>query len=244
MSIYAIADLHLSFENPVVPDKWEDIKEYKSMSIFGEHWQMHYKKIYNNWINLISRDDVVLIPGDISWATNLDEMKADIDFLEKLPGKKIFIRGNHDYWWKGINGLRTALPDDFYLLQNDSVILQDIAIAGTRAWTPPNSYQFSAKDRKIYDRELIRLELSLKSIKSIKNVEKIIVMLHYMPTNEEHEYNQMIALLEKYNVDICIYGHLHGFDSHQIRLEGEKWGIKFKLVSSDFLQFKPCLILP
>src|SRR5690554_3236079 len=99
MKIYAIADLHLSFKKNVEPGKWEEVEEYKSMNIFGKKWQMHYKKIYKNWISRVAKNDLVLIPGDISWATYLDEMEADVDYLEKLPGKKIFIRGNHDYWW-------------------------------------------------------------------------------------------------------------------------------------------------
>ncbi|MEJ6950909.1 metallophosphoesterase [Natronospora cellulosivora (SeqCode)] len=241
MKIYAIADLHLSFEDFVEPANWEEVKEYKSMEIFGEKWRMHYKKIYENCLDIVTENDLLLIPGDISWATNLKEMEADIDFIRKLPGKKIFIKGNHDYWWKGVNSLRTALPDDFYLIQNDSLIFNGVALAGSRAWTVPNTYQFSEKDKKIFNRELIRLELSLKSI---QKAEKIIVMLHYMPTNEQHEHNQLIALLEKYNVDICIYGHLHGDESHEIRLEGQKWGIEFNLVSSDFIDFKPRLIFP
>ena len=240
MKVYAIGDLHLSFKDYVIPGKWEEVEEYKSMEIFGENWHQHYKKIYDNWLKLVKSDDIVLIPGDISWATTIKEMEADIDFIKKLPGKKIFVKGNHDYWWQGITTLREALPDDFYLIQNDSLSFGKLAIAGSRGWSAPNTYQYDERDQKIFDRELIRLELSLKTI---KEAEKIIVMMHYMPVNEQHQDNELIALLKKYNVDICIYGHLHDSESHQNRLKGENWGIDFKLVSSDFINFKPELIL-
>jgi len=240
MKIFAIGDLHLSFKNPVTSDRWDDVEEYKPMSIFGDKWLEHYRKIYSNWRSTVGKEDIVLIPGDISWATTLEELKPDIDFINKLPGKKVLIRGNHDYWWQSINKLRSVLPDNFYLIQNDSKRVGEIVIAGSRGWTPPNDYEYTDHDQKIFDRELIRLELSLKTIKTAKS---IIVMLHYMPVNENHQYNQLIDLLKKHSVDICLYGHLHGQRAHQNKLEGSKWGIEFHLVSSDFIDFKPDLII-
>ncbi len=240
MKIYAIGDLHLSFKNIVTPDKWTDVEEYKPMGIFGDKWFEHYRKIYSNWKSIVAEDDIVLIPGDISWATTLEELKPDIEYIKMLPGRKVFTRGNHDYWWQSINKLRSILPHDFYLIQNDSKRFIDYFIAGSRGWTAPNDYQYTEHDQKIFDRELIRLELSLKTIKESKN---IIVMLHYMPVNEKHQRNKLIELLIEHNVDICLYGHLHGDGAHECRLEGTKWGIEFHLVSSDFLDFKPELIL-
>lgn len=239
MKIYAIGDLHLSFEKKVEPTNWQDIKEYKSMSIFGDSWEKHYKRIYYNWQEVVSSDDIVLVPGDISWATTFDETNYDFEFISKLPGKKIFIRGNHDYWWQSINKMRLLVPEDFQLIQNDSVSIKNVSIAGSRGWLAPNQNKYTEKDEKLYKRELIRLELSLKNI--TENNRKII-MMHYMPVNEKHEKNEYIELLQQYNVDQCIYGHLHGAEAHEISINGSKWGIDFKLVSADFLDFKPELI--
>lgn len=240
MNVYAIGDLHLSFENRVVPGEWEQVKEYKPMGVFGETWEKHYQKIYENWCNTIKPEDLVLIPGDISWARTLEEAEYDFDFIDELPGKKVFIKGNHDYWWQGITKMRNILPESIYLIQNDFIELPGIIIAGSRGWVVPNSHEFTEHDKKIFQRELLRLELSLNKIEKTGGV--LIVMLHYMPVNEKHEKNQLIELLIEKKVDICIYGHLHD-EAHQIRLDGVKWGMRFKLVSADFLQFKPLKIL-
>ncbi|MFW6306833.1 MAG: metallophosphoesterase [Bacillota bacterium] len=240
MKVYAIGDLHLSFKDFVNPYIWDKVEEYKSMSIFGDNWNEHYKKLYYNWNEVVSNNDVILIPGDISWATTLEELKPDLAFIDMLPGEKVFIRGNHDYWWQSINKLRGIFPDNTYLIQNDSLKFGSLAIAGSRGWITPNEYQFSEHDYKIFKREIIRLELSLKSI---KNADKILVMMHYMPVNDSHQYNELIELMQDYNVDICIYGHLHDQESHKNRLNGEKWGIEFQLVSADFLDFSPLEIV-
>lgn len=241
MNIFAIGDLHLSFNKKVIPGQWDLVELYKPMSLFGEKWEKHYQKIYENWWEIVSEDDLVLLPGDISWASDFVEAEHDFNFIAGLPGKKVLIRGNHDYWWQAISRLRSQVPENCYLIQNDSLNLQGVSVAGTRGWTVPNSFQFTEHDEKIYRRELVRLELSLKSIKM--RGEKLIVMLHYMPVNEDHEKNEIIELLQDFQVDICIYGHLHGEEAHKTRLTGEKWGINFQLVSSDFLNFKPMKIL-
>ncbi|MFW5991894.1 MAG: metallophosphoesterase [Halanaerobiaceae bacterium] len=240
MNIYAIGDLHLSFEEKVIPGKWDQVKEYKTMNIFGDNWEEHYRKIYLNWKESVGNKDLVLIPGDISWAKDLDQIEYDIDFINHLPGKKVFIKGNHDYWWQGISRARSVMPDDFYLLQNDSICFGNICIGGSRGWIPPNNIKFSDHDQKIYKRELIRLELSLKTIKS--NTKKI-VLLHYMPVNENHEKNEIVQLLVDFNIDICLYGHLHGEEAHQNKISGTRWGIEFALVSADYLNFNPKLII-
>jgi uncharacterized protein len=241
MAIYAIGDLHLSFSKEVIPGEWDKVEVYKPMELFGDKWREHYRRIYRNWLDLISDHDLVLIPGDISWANNLEEAEHDFDFLASLPGKRVFIRGNHDYWWQGIKQLRSAVPDDWYLIQNDSLYLSGISIAGTRGWIVPENNRHTEHDRKIYQRELNRLELSLKSIKT--RGDRLVVMLHYMPVNEAHEENEIIELLQDFEVDLCIYGHLHGEEAHKNRIEGERWGINFKLVSADFLDFIPRKIM-
>ncbi len=240
MNVFALGDLHLSFEQRVIPGDWDSVKEYKPMDIFGDEWNQHYKKIYKNWFKVVGNQDLVLVPGDISWATDLEETEFDFEYIERLPGKKILLKGNHDYWWQGIGKVRSALPANTYSIQNDSLNFEKVSIAGTRGWTAPNSFQFSEHDEKVFRRELIRLELSLKSVEDYNNV--LIVMLHYMPTDESHSKNELIELLVDYNVDICVYGHLHGDEAHQNRLTGTRWGIDFHLVSADFLHFQPQLI--
>ncbi len=233
MKLWAIGDLHLSFS--------EEGKLRKPMGIFGENWENHDQKIKDNLIENISGDDLILIPGDFSWAMNLEELKLDIEYLNKLPGKKIFIRGNHDYWWTSSKKMKEFFPEGIYFIQNDYFqIKEDLYICGTRGWSVPGEKGFSQEDEKIYLRELSRLRISLNSVPKGSNIE-IIVMLHYPPVNMKHEYSGFIELLEEYNVKLCIYGHLHDA-SIGCRIPDSKWGIDFRLVSADALNFKPSLI--
>lgn len=245
MKIYALGDLHLSFLEEITgvkKIKQDKIKLKKPMDKFGQKWKKHYRKIFFNWTEEITNeDDIVLIPGDISWTMELKEAEPDLNFISQLPGTKIMIKGNHDYWWQSISRIREFLPDNIFALQYDSFCLQSVAIGGTRGWVVPNENEFTDHDHKIYKREVNRLQLSLESIQD--DYENLIIMFHYIPVNMAHERNEFIDLMSEYNVDTCIYGHLHGKEAHQNRLEGEKWGIEFKLVSADFLDFTPELLL-
>ena len=150
----------------------------------------------------------MLIAGDISWSMSIDEGMSDLEWIHKLPGKKILIKGNHDYWWSSITKLN-SLYSDIDFIQNNFFNYKDFAICGTRGWNCPGSARFTTHDEKIYDRELIRLRLSLdEAVK--KGYTKIIVMLHYPPTNDKFEETEIIRILKEYNVDRVIYGHLHG----------------------------------
>jgi hypothetical protein len=221
--IYAIADLHFSG------------KQDKPMGVFGAHWENHQEKIIENWKEVVKSSDIVLIPGDISWAMYLKEAMSDLEIIHKLPGKKILLRGNHDYWWEKIKHLN-SLYENMMFLQNNSFCLDSHCIAGTRGWICPGSKNFTDNDFKIYQREIIRLELSLKSIKELKDV---IVMMHYPPFNEKNEDSGFIEVLQKYNVKKVVYGHLHDTYSFNNTIIGEKWGIDFQLVSADYLEFSP-----
>lgn len=234
-----MGDLHLSLCQKVVPGEWSSISLHKPMDIFGEQWHDHVEKIYNGWQSKVTNDDVVLVPGDISWAMTREEAIFDLEFLKLLPGTIIMIQGNHDYWWQGISRVRQILPDNVQVIQNDSIRIGDIYISGTRGWSCPGSTGYTQHDEKIYLRELNRLELSLKTIDS--GAGKIIVMMHFMPTNDLHEKNDFIRLMEQYGVDHCIYGHLHQGAFHQ-KLPEEKWDIRFSLTSADYLNFTPVLI--
>ncbi len=227
--IYAISDLHLSF------------LVNKPMDMFGVNWKNHYKKIKEDWNLKVKSDDLVLIPGDVSWAMDLEDASLDFDFISKLPGEKIFVKGNHDYWWNSLSKLNNKYSNsNFIFLQNTSVLYNNISICGTRGWLCPNDINYTKEDEKIYNRELIRLESSLKK-KDIRS-EEIIVMMHYPPMNENKEESGFVKLFYKYNVNTVIYGHLHGKDSFINAPIGNINGINYKLVSADYLDFKLDLI--
>ncbi|MTI80962.1 MAG: phosphohydrolase [Firmicutes bacterium] len=240
MKFFAISDVHLSFSEQVDPHNWEKVIEHKPMDQCASHWKEHYKMIYYNWHDMVNKKDTVLMPGDISWATKLHETDHDLNFLGLLPGNIVAVQGNHDYWWQSLSKVRKKVPSNMQVVQNDHVIVDNVAICGTRGWVCPNNGGgFSEHDEKIYNREVIRLENSLSSVK--KPVDEIIVMMHYMPTNEKHQRSHFIDVLEKYDVSTVIYGHLHS-KAQRYRLPDNAWGINFHLVSADYVQFSPVLI--
>lgn len=199
MKVYAISDLHLSFGSN------------KPMDIFGEVWENYLEKIVADWNDKVKDDDIILIPGDISWAMKLEETRDDFAFLNTLGGKKVIIRGNHDYWWSSISAVRRILPENVFALQNDAIKLDNVIICGTRGWTVPEADFLSEQDEKIFKRELIRLEISLKSAKALQNNNEIIIcMLHYPPTNSRRQKSRFTELFENYNVNKVVFGHLHG----------------------------------
>lgn len=240
LKIFAIGDLHLSFTGPVDPGHWEQAREYKSMGALFPQWREHYRRLYEEWNAAVGREDTVLVPGDISWGMRLEEALPDLDFLRLLNGRLILIQGNHDYWWQSISRVRRAVPPNVQVIQNDHVLMGDVAICGSRGWTCSGETHDQEKDRRIYQRELLRLEMSLKSVR-LGTARKIIVLMHYMPTNEKHERSGFIDLLVSYGVGTVVYGHLHAAaKSH--RLPDQAWGICFHLVSADYLNFRPVLI--
>lgn len=230
MSIYTISDLHLAFGVD------------KPMDIFGYGWENYMERAETNWINTVNDQDTVIIGGDISWGTYLDDIKPDFDFIESLPGKKILLKGNHDYWWESLTKLKRFTDEMGYktieFLHNTSILAQDTAICGTRGWIDPSTDNFKKDDEKIYLRELGRMELSLKE--GIKyNPKKIIAVLHYPPVTKDKTINQdYLELFKKYSVSTCIYGHLHS-NSHKNAFEGQVDNIEFKLVSADYVHFTP-----
>lgn len=227
MKLFAIGDLHLSHASD------------KPMDVFGPAWDDHAARIGESWRNTVAEDDVVLIPGDISWAMQLDEARADIDFIAALPGKKILMRGNHDYWWASLAKVRAVLPRGIYALQNDAIDLGGAVIAGSRGWMCPGSSGFEPEtDKKIYDREAIRLGMSLERAGEGR---RIIAMLHYPPFNEKRNSSAFTDLFEKHGVEHVVYGHLHG-KSCRNAFEGVREGITYTLCSADHLGFAPKFI--
>lgn len=225
MAIYTIGDLHLSFQNP------------KPMNIFGENWNKHEEKIKNDWLSKVKPEDWVIHPGDFSWAMYLKDTIKDFEYLNNLPGKKIMLKGNHEYWWTTVTNMKNFLNENNFqnidFLQNNSFEVEDKIICGTRGWSLVNEETESAK--KIIDREALRLELSIKS--GLGREKEIIVFMHYPPIIKQNINTQFMKVLQKYNIKRCYYAHLHS-KSIKDAIEGEVQGIEFKLVSADGLDFK------
>lgn len=231
MSIYVIGDLHLSLKNP------------KPMDIFGINWKNHEEKIKNDWINKVKNEDTVIHPGDFSWAINLEDAKPDFEYFCNLPGKKIMLKGNHEYWWTTVTNMTKFLNENNFnniqFLHNNSIEVEDKIICGTRGWSLINIDTQNA--RKLIDREALRLELSIKDAmlknEKLGNKKEIIVFYHYPPITKQNYNTPFMKIMKKYDIKKCYYAHLHG-KSIQEAVEGNILEIDFKLVSADGLDFK------
>ena len=246
MSIYTIGDLHLSFN------------ENKPMGIFGDNWEGHEEKIRNNWINTVTENDLVVLPGDFSWSTYLKNTYKDFMYLNTLPGKKILLKGNHDYWWTTVTSMKAFLKENNFenidFVYNSAYKFENIIIAGTRGW----SKKEEGDNEKLIKREVSRLEFSIIQAQKIIGNEKlqeditafekgsdnnfeIVVFMHYPPITKESihnkEMNEFIQIMKKYNIKRCYYAHLHGMAINDA-IEGNYFGIDFKLVSADALNFE------
>lgn len=231
MKLFAISDLHLPGNND------------KPMDIFGDHWADHWTQISTSWKDKISDEDIVLIAGDISWAMNYDDVLDDIEKIASMPGSKVILKGNHDYWWQSLTKLRNILPDKMYAVQNDAVKLGDYVICGTRGWICPGSKQFGADDEKIYKREAERLKLSImRANKERDGNTTLAVMMHYPPFNDKQDENLFTQQLEEAKPDIVIYGHLHGFGAASA-FEGNLRGVEYRMTACDYLNFEPVRLL-
>ena len=226
MSVYVIGDLHLSFGTD------------KPMDIFGNNWENHAEKIKYNWIKKVKETDTVLIPGDFSWATYLEDTYKDFEFLNSLPGRKILLKGNHDYWWTTLNKMNNYIKNSGFenidFLYNNSYLIENKIITGTRGWIS----NLNNENIKILKREDERLKLSIKNgIEKFGNDKEIIVLIHYPPFIKENvEKIDFVKTMKEFNVSKCFYGHLHS-DSHREAIEGKIENIEFKLVSSDYMNF-------
>jgi uncharacterized protein len=241
VAIYAISDLHLSFNKPVNIDQINPTSDItKPMELFG--WERHYDRIRDNWRKLITDIDTVLIPGDISWALKLETAKNDLQWVGQLPGRKVLSPGNHEYYYHSKNKIRNILSADMEWLDADYTVVEGKVICATRGWTLPTDRNFvEEEDRKIYDRQIGRLRLSLETAVAKHPEKDIIVMLHYPPINKSGHTSGFWELIKQYRVKYCIYGHLHGKAIHDA-VEGDIDGISLKLVSCDALKFCPILI--
>ena len=225
MSIYAISDLHLSFNTD------------KPMNIFG--WDDYENRIAEDWNKKVSDEDLVLLPGDFSWELRLQNTYKDFEYLSNLPGKKLLLKGNHDYWWNTMAKLNKFLADNNYktirFLFNNSFELGNASICGTRGWMMGCENE---EDIKILNREVGRLRRSLESA----GCPEKIVFLHYPPVSDISRCDEIINVLKEFGIKKCYYGHLHG-DAAKYAVSGVVDGIDYKLISCDKLKFTPCLIL-
>ena len=221
MKFYAISDLHIS------------ASASKPMDVFGGNWVGYLDKIRTDWKDKVGPLDVVMIGGDISWAMNIEEARSDIEIISDLPGKKVMIKGNHDYWWSGIGKVRDMLPEGFYALQNDAIKFGNVIICGSRGWSVPGSPDFKEQDEKIYRRETERFRLSLKeAVKLLEEGDRLIALIHYPPFNARRESSAFTDIFEEFGVDSVIYGHLHGKNVRADKLV-IKNNIKYYLTACD-----------
>ena len=228
MALYAIGDLHLCLGAP------------KPMDVFGGNWVGYMDKLTKG-LSVIQEDDTVVLLGDLSWALDLSEAKADFAWINNIPGRKIILKGNHDYWWNTASKFYDFCKDNGFenqfILNNNHYEYDGWAICGTRGWFYEED-RSTAHDEKVFKRELLRLETSLQSAGSLRKL----VFLHYPPRYKGYICEEIIALLEKYEVTACYYGHLHG-PSHGLAMNGVYNGIEYRLVSADYLDFRPLTVI-
>lgn len=248
--IWAIGDLHLSFG-----------VQNKSMDVFGPQWEKHAEKIAINWKSTIHPDDLVLVPGDLSWAMKIDEVVPDLQWVHELPGTKVMIKGNHDYWWGSLSKIAPVLPPSIHLIQNNAFHWKDIAVGGARLWDTPE-YSFGqfiefrenprakAQDvdtlaqeefsQKLFDRELERLKMSLKLLDPQAKIR--IAMTHYPPIGADLAVSRAAHILEEYQIQVCVFGHLHNLKAG-LDLFGAARGVRYLLASCDYIHFQPIAVI-
>ncbi len=248
MAIWALSDLHLSFGAPS-----------KSMEVFGPAWKDYSEKIKREWQNHISSTDLILVAGDISWGMNLEQALKDLLWIDALPGTKVIIKGNHDYWWDSPAKMKKSLPPSIHFIQNNSFDWNGVSIGGSRLWDT-SEYNFNSfiefadnprenkkethvsveENEKIFLRELERLRLSLKTLNPQASTR--IAMTHYPPISADLKDSKASLILEEFNIDICVFGHLHSVKKDSLHF-GEKNKIKYLFTSCDYLDFIPLRIL-
>lgn len=228
MALYALGDLHLSLGCD------------KPMDVFGGKWENYTEKIYENWQKIVSSDDTVIVPGDVSWATYLENSREDFEFINKLNGRKLIMKGNHDYWWTTMRKMEGFFAECGFetieIIHNNAAVCGDFAVCGTRGWCGGES----GEDEKILDRERKRLILSLEAAVRLKKP-RLIVGMHYPPIDATGDDKGFLEIMKSYGVECCVYGHLHSY-AHKNAVVGDVDGVELKLVAGDFVDFTPVLL--
>ncbi|MBI5274227.1 MAG: metallophosphoesterase [Chlamydiales bacterium] len=245
MKIFAIADLHLAISTPD-----------KTMEAFGAAWKDYHYLIQQHWKDIVSDEDLVLLPGDISWAMKFEDALLDLCWIDKLPGKKIILKGNHDYWWPSNAKLSAKLPPSISFINNNALQINEVAIGGARLWDDPafsfdkiidfvpsnlvkNKHEDTQREEALFEKELLRLESSLKQINESSSLK--ICMTHFPPLPHTLQESKASTIIDKYHMDICIFGHLHNV-KQGTPLFGKYHQTTYIFVAADYLQFKPKLI--
>lgn len=245
MSIWALSDLHLAVSSPS-----------KDMGFFGSVWEGYMEKIQARWKACIKPSDLVLIPGDICWAMTLEEAKLDLDWIDRLPGTKLILKGNHDYWWPSSAKMKTILPPSIHFIHNNAFHWENVTIGGSRLWDT-REYHFAKQiqfqenprekkqetsvevEEKIFLKELERLKLSLQCLDPKASLR--IALTHYPPIGADLTPSRASAILEAFHVDICVFGHLHSVRKDSLPF-GSARGVRYVFASADYLDFHPILI--
>ena len=237
MSLFVLADLHLCQGNPE-----------KTMSIFSG-WKDYQERIEKHWLELITDDDTVVLPGDISWGMSLAEAAPDFHFIERLPGKKIIIKGNHDYWWTTMKKMEEYFAskgfNNLEFVRTNVLEAEGCLITGTRGWMIETRDAIEGSDnRKIYEREKLRIKMCIDVINEADpdHAKKHILMIHYPPVTANQEFTEFAEMISSGGIDICVYGHLHG-KAHKKAFEGDFGGCRFICTSADYVGFKPVRIV-
>jgi len=225
MKTYAIGDLHLPGG------------DVKPMDVFGPQWERHFERIAEDWRGRVDEDDVVLIPGDISWAMRQQEAEADLQAVGALPGRKILLRGNHDYWWSAIGRVRAALPAGMYALQNDALVLDGQVFCGTRGWVCPGEEPLGPEDARIHAREVLRMRMSFEMARRIAPNLPLTVLMHFPPAAERQGDSPFLSLAREYGARRLVYGHLHGAGLRNA-LAGRRGAMYIHQASCDGLGFR------
>ncbi|MCD0158632.1 metallophosphoesterase [Deinococcus sp. 6GRE01] len=230
MRVYAIADLHLATVTP------------KPMTVFGPNWAGHPQAIFDQWRELVRPQDLVLLPGDLSWAMRLPDAMTDLAPVAALPGTKVLLRGNHDYWWPTAAKLRAALPPGMLAVVNDAVRVENVVVCGSRGWLTPGHDPLSDDDTRLLTREAERLSLSVKAARALRQPgDHLILMLHYPPATPPYPANPITRVIDDACPDLIVYGHLHGVPVE--RSMRHVSGVPAHLVAADGLKFRPKLLL-
>lgn len=246
MSIWALSDPHLSLSNPL-----------KDMYVFGQAWEKYMDKMERNWESCIQKEDLVLIPGDISWAKTLEQAKIDLEWIHALPGTKVIIKGNHDYWWASNAKMDAALPSSIHYIHNNVFNWEDVTIGGSRLWDT-EEYNFTPfiefkenpreskegkpsleENQKIFQKELERLRRSLEGLDPKASLR--IALTHYPPISADLKASLASSILEEFHIDICVFGHLHSVREKSLSF-GTKDKVRYVFASADYLEFVPLKI--
>ena len=239
MAIFAIADLHLDTKS-----------NEKSMEVFGNRWKDYVNKIQKNWCRLVKDSDTVLVAGDISWALNSEAAIPDLTWIDALPGKKLLMKGNHDFWWSTVSKMTKLLAENdiqsIDFLSNNAFEIENYILAGSRGWFTDRSMQNTAQVidyEKIMNREVIRLKMSLDAAKKLQNCsqKEILVFLHFPPIWSDFRCEEILALLKQYEIRRCYFGHIHGTYTVSPSFLSDE--IEFRMISADYLDFIPQIIV-